>query len=402
MTNKAQVLYGLPSEVRFCNVCVISNQRPSSTVEFRNLDLKKNTISIDSNGVCDACKYNEQKKSTDWELREKQFLNLLERYRKNDGSYDCIVPSSGGKDSSFTAHKLKNKYGMNPLTVTWAPAMFTEIGRKNFENLGRVGEIDNILYTPKERVHSLLTRNAFLNLGHPFQPFIHGQKIIGPRIAAQMGIPLVVYGENQAEYGNAIGENDDFEMNQDFFTSENPTDLLLGGVSIKQYIDEFGFKLSDFSAYFPMTKSESLKSETKMVYLGYFERWDPQECYYYAAQNTGFSAAPERSDGTYSKYTEIDDKIVPFHFYTTYIKFGIGRATYDACQEIRNGKINREEGVALVRKFDGEYPETYFNDFLQYADLTEEEFERKIESLRSPHLWNKHSNSWELRNPVWK
>ena len=151
-----------------------------------------------------------------------------------------------------------------------------------------------------------------------------------------------------------------------------------------------------------MTKSESLKSETKMVYLGYFERWDPQECYYYAAQNTGFSAAPERSDGTYSKYTEIDDKIVPFHFYTTYIKFGIGRATYDACQEIRNGKINREEGVALVRKFDGEFPETYFNDFLQYADLTEEEFERKIESLRSPHLWNKHSNSWELRNPVWK
>ena len=402
MKTSHDVYYGLPDEVRFCKLCVISNQRPSSTIEFRNSSNQKKTISIDENGICDACKYNEIKNNTDWDLRNSRFLDLLERYRRNDGRYDCIVPSSGGKDSSFTAHKLKYKYGMNPLTVTWAPAMFTDIGRKNLENLGSIGGIDNILYTPNAQIHSMLTRNAFLNLGHPFQPFIHGQKIIGPRIAAQMDIPLVVYGENQAEYGNSIEENNDFEMNQEFFTFEEPTDLLLGGISVKEYISEFGYKISDFSAYFPITKAQSAEAKTRMVYLGYFEKWDPQECYYYASEKTGFSAAPERSDGTYSKYTEIDDKIVPFHFYTTYIKFGIGRATYDACQEIRNEKITRDEGVALVRKFDGEFPHTYLDDFLQYVGISEENFLHQIDTLRSPHLWKRTANDWELKHKVWE
>lgn len=402
MKSTSRAYYGLPEDVVFCSLCVVSNQRPSSTIEFRNSNNAKKTINIDENGICDACKYNEYKNQTDWDSRNEQFLKFLDRYRKNDGSYDCIVPSSGGKDSSFTAHKLKYKYGMNPLTVTWAPAMFTDIGRKNFENLGRIGGIDNILYTPNEKIHSMLTRNAFLNLGHPFQPFIHGQKIIGPRIATQMGIPLVVYGENQAEYGNPIEDNNDFEMNHSFYSADKPEDIILGGHSIKDYVTQFGYKIADFAAYTPLKKTELERTKTKMVYLGYFERWDPQECYYYAAENTGFSAAPERSDGTYSKYTEIDDKIVPFHFYTTYIKFGIGRATYDACQEIRNQKITREEAIALVKKFDGEFPSTFYQDFLNYLSIPEDLFISTIDNLRSPHLWESKSGEWQLKHAVWK
>jgi N-acetyl sugar amidotransferase len=253
----------LPNDVIFCKRCVISNQRPSSSVEFLNVNGPKKTINIDADGICDACKYNEFKQQVDWESRSQQFLRILERYRKNDGSYDCVVPSSGGKDSSFTAHKLKNKYGMNPLTVTWAPAMFTEIGRSNFDNLGSVGGIDNILFTPSERVHSMLTRNAFLKLGHPFQPFIHGQKIIGPRIASQLGIPLVVYGENQAEYGNSIDENNDFLMDPSFYSSERPEEIVLGGYSIKEYISEYGHNLSDFAAYMPLSGHELERTNTK-------------------------------------------------------------------------------------------------------------------------------------------
>lgn len=402
MTHKfLDALYGLPREVKFCKKCVISNQRPSSTVEFKNSNSNKVTIAFDDDGVCDACRYALVKEKNNWKERENQLYKILEKYRRNDGSYDCIVPSSGGKDSSFTAHTLKYKYGMNPLTVTWAPNMYTDVGFKNLQSLTNIGGIDNMLFTPNGKLHRLLTKLAFTNLGHPFQPFIHGQKIIGPRIAKNFNIPLVVYGENQAEYGNSMDENFKFDMSDKFFTIDDPMDMYFGGVKVRDIIGSYGFKYSDFSAYLPLTKSEVISSKTSMIYLGFFEKWDPQECYYYAAENTGFQAANERSDGTYSKYAEIDDKIVPFHFYTTLIKFGIGRASYDASQEIRNNKITREEGVALVRRYDTEFPKTYFKEFLEYLDITEDSFHQILDKFRSPHLWSNDGGEWKLRHTVW-
>lgn len=401
MIQNLEAYFGLPKEVKFCKKCVISNQRPSSTVEFKNSNLKKETIAFDVDGVCDACRFSEIKEKTDWAEREEKLFSILEQYRSNNGSYDCIVPSSGGKDSSFTAHVLKYKYGMNPLTVTWAPNMYTDVGFRNLQSLTNIGGIDNILFTPNGRLHRLLTKLAFTNLGHPFQPFIHGQKIIGPRIAKNFNIPLVVYGENQAEYGNSIQENFKFNMNEKFFTIDDPMDMLFGGVKVRDIIDRYDFKYSDFSAYLPLSKDEVSVSNTSMIYLGYFEKWDPQECYYYAAENTGFQAADERSDGTYSKYAEIDDKIVPFHFYTTLIKFGIGRASYDASQEIRNNKITREEGVALVKRYDTEFPKSHYKDFLEYLDITDDDFHSILNKFRSPHLWVQHGDEWRLRHTVW-
>ena len=103
------------------------------------------------------------KKKIDWKKRESELTELLDKYRKTNG-YDCVVPGSGGKDSAYTAHILKYKYGMNPLTVTWAPHLYTDIGWKNFDNWIKVGGLDNILFTPNGRVHRLLTRLAFKNL----------------------------------------------------------------------------------------------------------------------------------------------------------------------------------------------------------------------------------------------
>lgn len=391
---------GLPRRVVFCQRCVISNQRPMSTVEFRNQNKTKDTINIDANGICDACRYAESKASIDWDSRNEQLLRILEKYRKTDGSYDCIVPSSGGKDSSFTAHILKTKYDMNPLTVTWRPNMFTDVGRRNFESLCDVGGIDNLLFSPNGALHRSLTRLAFQNLCHPFQPFIHGQKVIGPKIADKFDIPLVIYGENQAEYGNRITDNNSFLMTNNFFTAEDSKSLFFGGCSLSDILKETNFKYKDFSAYTPLSSSEVTKKNIKMLYLGYFEKWDPQNCYYYSAKNTGFMPADFRSDGTFSRYTEIDDKIVPFHFYTTLIKFGIGRATYDACQEIRNGKISREDGVALVGKYDQEFPVSFFPDFLEYLDLSESSFVKIINEFRTPHIWEKKSGEWALRKNV--
>ena len=275
---------------------------------------------------------------------------MLNNFKRSDGGYDVIVPGSGGKDSAFTAHILKYKYGMNPLTVTWSPHLYTDIGFTNFQNWMHVGGLDNILYTPNGILHRELTRNAFLNLLHPFQPFIIGQRIIGPAMAKKFGVKLVMYGENQAEYGNAIEENQNALMNMDFFSSDNPEELLFGGIKLKEYIKDDKYSLNDFAPYIAPDKKDLMQAGIEVHYLGYYLKWDPQECYYYSVENTGFEANPVRTEGTYSKYSSIDDKIDPFHYFTTLIKFGLGRCSYDAAQEVRNDKITREEAVNACSK----------------------------------------------------
>ena len=396
-------LYGLPARVRFCRSCVISNQRPSSVVEFtsRASDAKP-TIGFDAEGVCAACRYAAIKQRIDWQERERELVELCDRHRSRDGSYDCIVPGSGGKDSAFTAHVLKYKYGMNPLTVTWSPHKYTEIGWQNFQRWIEAG-FDNILVSPNGGLHRLLTRLAFENLAHPFQPFIIGQKMVGPRFSALYGIPLVFYGENQAEYGNSIADNDRPTMDMSFFHAGGGSagSLVLGGVPVEELVARHGVEWRDLNPYLPVDATRLKVVGTEVHYLGYYLKWDPQECFYYASQHTGFQPNHERTEGSYSKYSSIDDRIDPLHYYTTYIKFGIGRATYDAAQEIRNGKISREEGVALVRRYDAEFPAKYFSEILDYMGISEERFHEVIDAARSPHLWKCGADGWTLRHAVW-
>lgn len=396
--------FGLPEKVYFCNKCVISNQRPSSTVEFiNNIEQKKETIGFGNDGICSACKFQDFKNSQiDWSKREKELLTLFDKHRKSDGDYDVIVPGSGGKDSAYTSHLLKYKYGMNPLTVTWAPHKYTEIGWKNFENWLHIGGFDNILFTPNGKLHRYLTRLAFLNLLHPFQPFIVGQRTIGPRMADKFNVKLIMYGENQAEYGNSIEDNNSPIMQNKFFSSSSSEELKIGGETVKNILKTSNFKINDFNSYLPVSSHVIESKKIEVHYLGYYIKWDPQECYYYAVENTGFESNTERTEGTYSKYSSIDDEIDMFHYYTTLIKFGIGRATYDAAQEIRNGKITREEGVALVKKFDQEFPAKYFNNFLEYISISEKEFFDTVDRFRSPVLWSKKDSIWELNKPIWK
>lgn len=393
-------LYGLPKDVIFCLKCTISNQRPSSVVEFKSLpNQKKPGIKFIKN-ICEACKYNEIKKNIiDWDKRQLELEKKLNRYRKKNG-YDCIVPGSGGKDSAYTSHVLKYKYGMNPLTVTWAPHSYTNVGWDNFCNWTKVGGVDNVLYTPNGKLHRYLTKISFLNLLHPFQPFIIGQKIIGPLMAEKFKIPLIFYGENQAEYGNSINDNYVPTMKEEYFTISNYNNIILGGLTLNKIIKTTDFKLKEFQPYIPLKKKDFMKLKIEKLFLGYYLKWDPQECFYYSVKNTGFKTNEERIEGTYSKYSSIDDKIDPFHYFTTYIKFGIGRATYDTAQEIRNEKITREEGVNLVNKFDHEFPKKYFNEFLEYIDIDEMLFWKTIDRFRSPHLWGRKKNIWFLKKKI--
>lgn len=402
LREEPKVKWGLPRVVQFCKKCVMSNQMPSAIVETKHASAdRKPTLSFDQDGVCHACRWAETKDKIDWREREKELADLLDRHRKDDGSYDIIVASSGGKDSSFAAHLLKHKYGMHPITVTWAPHMYTDIGWRNFQNLINAG-FDNILVTPNGKVHRKLTQFAFKNLVHPFQPFIIGQKNVSPRVSLEKNIKLIMYGENPAEVNSVFGNNLSPVMDPAFYASARSKryDVKLGGLSVEE-LEGQGIMKSDIEPYLPLDIDMIKDNGTEVHYLSYYVKWDPQANFYYAAENTGFEVNPERTEGTYSKYASLDDKIDGFHYYTTYIKFGLGRASYDAAQEIRRGYITREEGVALVRKYDGEFPKKYFQEFLRYIDITEEEFRAIIDNARSEHLWKKDaSGAWGLRHRV--
>lgn len=402
MSKGLETYYGLPAEVKFCVRCVMSNQRPASTIEFKHtLDSKKVTLNIDDEGVCDACRTATHKEEIDWKTREEELMTLLDKHRKNDGSYDCLVPGSGGKDSAFQSHVLKYKYGMNPLTVTWPPILYTDYGLANFRNWIDSG-FDNISFNRNGKVMKLLTKLSIENLLHPFQTFILGQKNLAPKIAAHYGLNLIFYGENEAEYGNPIADNATSLRDKSYYSFNHLDDIYLGGVSIPELIEKYDIRLADLMSFLPPTTEDLQKSMVEVHYLGYYLKWTPQEAYYYAVENTGYKARPFRTQGTYSKYNSIDDKIDDLHYYTTFIKFGIGRATYDASQEIRNKHITREEGVALVNRFDGEFPDRYFNEVMEYLDIDPEHFRTAlIDKFRSPHLWVKDSNDeWKLRHTV--
>ena len=186
-----------------------------------------------------------------------------------------------------------------------------------------------------------------------------------------------------------------------FFQAKPDLDSLwLGGVSAKELTDKHGVSKNDLNPYLPVDGARLKALGTEVHYLGYYLKWDPQECFYYASQHTGFTTNSERTEGSYSKYSSIDDKIDPLHYFTTLVKFGLGRASYDAAQEIRNRKITREEGVALVRRFDAEFPHKYFPEILEYMDLPEKKFWDIIDRARSPHLWEKQGEEWKLLHQV--
>lgn len=377
-----QQRYNLPEEVIYCKKCTISNQRPR--------------ITFDGNGVCSACNYAEFKKTLDWNQREKELMELCDKHRKNDGSYDVIVPCSGGKDGGFVAHQLKYKYGMNPLTVTWAPLLPTEIGRHNLDNFIRVGGFDHIMGTPNGRVTKLMTNLAFSHLGDPFQPFIYGQTNFPLKMAVQHNVSLIMYGENgEVEYGgdmkNAFKPTREIQDHDKHYFSGLPPEFWV----------EHGVSEADIAPFCAPKYESILKNKTEIHFFGYYKYWDPQENFYYCREHTGFVPNTERSEGTYSKYASLDDRIDGFHYYLGFIKFGIGRTTSDTAHEVRDGKITREEGIALVKKYDGEFPKKYFSEFLEYTGITEEQFWKVVDSWRSDHIWKQENGVWQLRKPIY-
>ena len=346
--------YNLPSKVVYCRSCVMSNQRPR--------------IVFDSYGECSACKYWRRKdREIDWGARELELIDLCNRFRRSDGSFDVLVPSSGGKDSVYVAHLLKFKYGMNPLTLTWAPHVYSDIGYRNLQAHIHSG-LDNVTYTPNGIVHRRMTRLASIVVGDPFQPFIYGQSNLPLRVAVDKGISLIMDGENgEAEYGG-----DPTVEDARGFSGEQANEYWLSGFPSEYWL-QHGFSTQDLMIYSSPPMERIKQEQVERHFFSYYKNWQPQSHYYYSVANANFLPNPNgRSEGTFSKYASLDDRLDPYHYYFSYLKFGIARATSDASHEIREGLIDRSEGEALVKRYDAESPsEESKKLFMDYTGLDE-------------------------------
>lgn len=360
----------------------MSNQRPR--------------IKFDSVGVCSACNFARDKKTIiDWGVRWEELERLADEVRSKDGSFDVVVPCSGGKDGSFVAHTLKTKLGLNPLCVTWAPIKATQVGQANLRRFINSG-FSHIMGTPNPDVTRRLTRDSLIELGDPFLPFIYGQLNFPLKIAVNNGIKLVMYGENgEVEYGG--------DMSSAFSPIKDVKNFdyhYFSGLPVSFWTD-MGYSAGELAEFQGPEGGPLDSNQTRVHFLGYYTSWDPQGNYYYSAENCGFEPAEKRSEGTYSRYASLDDKFDGFHYYLSFIKFGIGRATSDSAHEIRDGLITREEGVGLVRRYDGEFPNEHLSEFLDYCEISMEQFNKVIDSWRSDHIWKKSDKSnWELKKQV--
>ena len=256
-------------------------------------------------------------------------------------------------------------------------------------------------FFPDGQTHRKLARLCFEYLGDPFQPFVYGQLALPMKVAKYFGVGLVMYGENgEAEYGGDPSAND-----RPRWDTAHWDRIYTKGSGVDK-IWEIGrsFSALDGEPSDAYTLPGDISSHAEFHWLGYYLKWHPQSNYYYAAEHTGFEPNSDgRSEGTYSKYASLDDKLDGLHYYMAYIKFGIGRCTSDAAHEIRDGEITRDEGIALVRRYDGEFPEKHLAECLDYLGMDEDYLTTVINRFRPGHLWeNLGDDGWRLKHGVWK
>ena len=294
-----KTLYGLPEKVIFCKTCTLSNQRPHSVSEFKHTKNRKGAVylNIDKDGICDACKMSKLKgKTINWKSRERELHELCDKYRKRNGEYDCLVPGSGGKDSRYQSYILKSKFGMNPLTVTWPPLMYTDYGYKNFRSWIDSG-VDNVSFYPNGEVSRKLANLSIKNLLHTFQTFILCQYNFPPKIALKFDIKLIFYGETHSDYGGPLIETSKSLRSKSFHTYSNLNEIYIAGTKYKELREKYKIGEKDLQNYLPLNEELFEKSDIKVLALGYYLKWDPQEIYYHAVEKTGFQPRPFRSQG---------------------------------------------------------------------------------------------------------
>ena len=362
------------SSLRWCSNCVSMSTRPR--------------ITFDARGWCNACQWAEKKLTLDWESRQQELLALLARHRRASGTFDCLAPVSGGKDGSYVAYNLKHKYGMTPLAVTVTPALPLPLGDENLRAFIASG-FNHISINPDYSAMKALNRTGFIEMGFPYYGWLIAIQSATLRTAVTFGVGLIFFGEDgEVEYGGS---------------SETAKDPVYDVSYMKKVYLEGGYErvlresgLTDAQLYFFRFPSdeELATCKTQITHWSYFESWDPYRNYLVAKEHCGLREAEGSNAGTFTNFAQNDQALYALHSYLMYLKFGFGRANQDASIEVRRGAMERQQAVNLVRLYDGQYPEQYLSEYLDYYDMSQAEFDAVLDRYANKDLFEKKDGRW--------
>ena len=371
--------------IKYCRHCVYPETKPD--------------LSLDENGICDACRFVDVKNATNWDLRRKELVEIFEKFKNKDGSnYDCIIPVSGGKDSTFQTYMVKKEFGLNPLCVSYHLPEFTDLGRKNLENLKKLG-VDCLEFTPNPEICKKMQKIALIEFGDAQWPEHFGIFTVPVQVAVRYNIPLIVWGENsQAEYGGPLKDMENKYLDSKWCEQYGTR---VGGQSNSfvgpEVMLKHGIDRKFLNPYIYPSDEEIKQVGVTGIFLGSFIRWNIKE-QLKKVRDLGFTLHDGPSEGTFTNYENLDNKIQGIHDYFKWLKFGYGRATDNASVQIRLNSINREEAMKLVKEHEGKLPERYLDEFLKQWDMSRDEFLQITEKFTNKELFKKDENGNLIRD----
>ena len=371
--------------IKYCRHCVYPETKPD--------------LSLDENGICDACRFVDVKDTTNWDLRRKELTEIFEKFKNKDGSnYDCVIPVSGGKDSTFQTYVVKKEFGLNPLCVSYHLPEFTDLGRKNLENLKKLG-VDCLEFTPNPEICKKMQKIALIEFGDAQWPEHFGIFTVPVQVAVHYNIPLIVWGENsQAEYGGPLKDMENKHLDNKWCEKYGTR---VGGQSSSfvgpEVMLQHGIDRKFLNPYIYPSDEEIKRVGVTGIFLGYFLRWNIKE-QLKKVRDLGFTLHDGPSEGTFTNYENLDNKIQGIHDYFKWLKFGYARATDGASVQIRLNWINRADGMKLVKEYEGKLPEKYLDEFLKQWDMSRDEFLQITEKFTNKELFKKDENGNLIRN----
>tara|TARA_B100001173_G_scaffold279987_1_gene263139 strand:+ start:14165 stop:15283 length:1119 start_codon:yes stop_codon:yes gene_type:complete len=358
----------------------------------------RNRITFDDRGWCSACQWSEEKENIDWGSRQNELKSKLKQIKKKSQGFDCVIPVSGGKDGSYVSHKLKSEYGLNPLCITVRPALSTKIGDKNLLNFINSG-YNHIHITPNPKVLNRLNKYGFIEMGFPYYGWLIAIMSAVIRTAANFKIPLIFYGEDgEVEYGGSMKSKDMPFYSIDYMKEiyfEGGYDKVLD--KLKNDNDIAGEDLYFF--LFPDSK-EVKKLGLSFAHWSYFEKWDSYRNYVVAKESCGLLEKENGNKDTFTNFSQNDQLLYSLHTYLMYLKFGFGRATQDVGIEIRRGAMTRDQGLNLVKMYDNFYPVDNIQEYLEYYEMSLEEFNSILGKYANKNLFQKINNQWQPKFTV--
>jgi len=370
--------------MKYCARCITPVTRPN--------------IRFDADGVCNACAAHASKREIDWVAREAAFREVVRHAQARSRGYDCVVPVSGGKDSTWQVAKCLER-GLNPLAVTWKTPARTEIGTKNLANLVGLG-VDHIDYQVNPNVERKFLYRALVRHGTTAIPMHLALFNIPLKIAVKFEIPLVVWGENSAlEYGGAEEERHGFQLDGAWLKAYGVTH----GTTARDWVSE-GLSEKELTPYFGPADEELAAKGVLAVFLGYYFPWDP-ETSLAVARAHGFEARREGPKTGYYNYADIDDDFISIHHWLKWYKFGFTRSFDNLSLEIRNGRMTREEAIEILRVRGDEMPSEDIAKFCEFVGISQSHFVELIDRFRNPEIWVRRDGKWMIEGfliPDWK